>query len=327
MIDWVEVRTEGLRDFTLSAMPPTLSLPALPHAVTRFLERSADENVPMEELARIVETDAGLTVEVLKRVNSSASGVRVRVKSAAQALSLLGRRPSRMFLTTIGTEAAIRARKSRLINQNAFWNVSLQRALFAREVANLLKTDAEAAFAGGLLQDFLLPLLTNELFDQYMEFVGQVQPNPAALAEFEQTRFDWDHAMAGACLACQWNLPDELVCCILYHHAGLRILSHPKLGRSAVAAVALAALIPDALHPHQGMDQLAKLETVWPDFCLETLAESVDRQQEEAAVGVRNDFPLSRRLKGLKADQQPAGQIEAESSDQPKLGRVAAPTT
>ncbi len=181
MIDWAAVREEGLSDFSLSVMPPNLALPALPHAVTRFLERSADQNVSLDELARIVETDAGLTVELLKRVNSASSGLSVRVKSVGQALALLGRQPSRMFLTTIGTEGAIRARKSKLINQNSFWNVCLQRAIFAREVARLLAADVDAAFAGGLLQDFLLPLLTNELFDAYLEFVGQGNTAPEAL--------------------------------------------------------------------------------------------------------------------------------------------------
>jgi HD-like signal output (HDOD) protein len=313
-IDWAAVRAEGLRDFSLSVMPPNLSLPALPHAVTRFLQRSADESVQLEELARIVETDAGLTVELLRRVNSSASGISVRVKSISQALALLGRRPTRMFLTTVGAEAAIRARKSKLINQNSFWNVCLQRALFAREVAQLLKTDLDAAFAGGLLQDFLLPILSNELFDVYLEFVGQGNTAPEALAQFEQSRFDWDHAMAGACLAFQWNLPDELVCCLLYHHAGLRMLSHPQLGRSPVAAVALAALIPDPLHTHHGMDQLVKLEKIWPDFNLESLAATVDRQQEQAAVGVRNDFPLSRRVKSLRGDRQQQGTEPPEAA-------------
>ncbi len=306
MIDWAAIREEGLSDFSLEAMPPNLALPALPHAVTRFLERSADENATLEELARIVETDAGLTVELLKRVNSSSSGLSVRVKSVNQALALLGRQPGRTFLTMIGTEAAIRARKSRLINQASFWNVSLQRALFAREIARLFSADIEVAFAGGLLQDFLLPLLTNELFDAYLEFIGQGHTAPEALSQFEQSQFDWDHAMAGACLAFQWNLPDEIVCCMLYHHAGLRILSHPKLGKTAVAAVALSALIPDALHTHHGMQQLAKLETIWPDFNLERVAETVDHQQAEAAVGIRNDFPLARRVKALGAERAKA---------------------
>jgi HD-like signal output (HDOD) protein len=314
MIDWAAVRAEGLSDFSMAAMPPNLSLPALPHAVTRFLDRSADENVGIDELARIVETDAGLTVELLKRVNSSSSGLSVRVKSAGQALALLGRVPSRMFLTSIGTEGAIRSRKSKLINQNAFWNTSLQRALFAREVARLLSADVDAAFAGGLLQDFLLPILTNQLFDAYLEFVGQGNTAPEALAHFEQSQFEWDHAMAGACLAYQWNLPDEIVCCVLYHHAGLRILSHPKLGRTAVAAVALSALIPDALHAHHGLEQLAKLNSVWPAFDLPTLAERVDQEQAAATIGVRNDFPLARRVKALLGERPAAEAAETTAA-------------
>lgn len=146
------------------------------------------------------------------------------------------------------------------------------------------------------------------------------------MAQFEQSHFDWDHAMAGACLAFQWNLPDEIVCCMLYHHAGLRILSHPKLGKTAVAAVALSALIPDALHTHHGMQQLAKLEAIWPDFNLESLAETVDRQQAEAAAGVRNDFPLSRRVKALRAERPQADSVSAAATVGTDNAKAVAPS-
>jgi HD-like signal output (HDOD) protein len=296
MINWAKLRADGLSDFALSVMPPKLQLPTLPHPVTSFLQRSADESVPLEDLARILETDAGLTVELLKRVNSSSTALRIKIKSVAQALALLGRRPSRLFVTMIGTEGSVRSRKSKLINQNAFWNACLERALFAREVSRLLKTDSDVAFAGGLLQDYLLPLLTDELFDSYHEFVERRETCPELLTDFEQSRFGWDHAMAGACLAFQWNLPDELVCCILYHHVGLRILSHPTLSRSPVAAVALAALIPDQFRQqHHGLEQLRKLETVWSEFRLEELAALVDRQHQELGLGIPNDSPLLQR--------------------------------
>ena len=59
------------------------------------------------------------------------------------ALSLLGLRPSKNLLITVGTRAAVQARQSKLINQNSFWNAALQKALFAQEVAALLKTDPD----------------------------------------------------------------------------------------------------------------------------------------------------------------------------------------
>ena len=33
-MDWAAIRAEGLANFTMAVMPPTIQLPALPHAVT-----------------------------------------------------------------------------------------------------------------------------------------------------------------------------------------------------------------------------------------------------------------------------------------------------
>ena len=297
-MDWAAIRAEGLANFTMAVMPPTIQLPALPHAVTLFMERSSDEQSTVKDLAEILETDTGLTFELLKYVNSSFLGLRQKANSVLQALSLLGRRQSRMLVMATGAQASLQSRKSKLINQQAFWNASLQKALFAREIALLLQTDADVAFSGALLQDYLLPVLTNDLVDTYLEFVQNRENLPETLCEFEHNRFSWDHALAGACLAYRWNLPDELVCCILYHHSGLRILAHPQLGRSPVAAVALSAMLPEQLRQHfHGLELLSKLEQKWPAFRLEPLAETVDQQHEAMNLGVRNDFPLSRRCK------------------------------
>jgi HD-like signal output (HDOD) protein len=297
-MDWAGIRSEGLSGFAMTAIPPTIQLPALPHAVTLFMQRSTDEATSLNDLAKILETDASLTIELLRYVNSSFLALRQKARSVNQALSLLGRRRSRMLVFATGTEAALRSRRSKLINQSAFWNACLQKAIFAREVAALLGTDVEMAFAGGLLQDFLLPVLTNDLLEGYLDFVQSRSRHPETLCEFEQKQFGWDHALAGGCLAHCWNLPDELVCCILYQHTGVRILAHPQLGRTAVAAVALSALLPDQLRQHyHGLDLLRKLETKWPAFNLEKLAQAVDEQHQAMNVGVQNDFPLSRRLK------------------------------
>src|ERR1700733_5505533 len=116
-MDWAAMRIEGLADSKMPAMPPTIQLPALPHAVTLFMERSCDETRSLKDLAAIVETDTGLTFELLKYVNSSFLGLRQQAKTVFQALSLLGRRQSRMLVMATGAQAAMQARKSKLINQ------------------------------------------------------------------------------------------------------------------------------------------------------------------------------------------------------------------
>jgi len=299
-IDWSIIRDQALADFSIAALPATLKLPALPHVVTMFLECSSDPKANAKDLAKIIETDSGLTLELLRYVNSSFIGLRNKAKNVQSAISLLGIRQCRSHLVTVGMQAAVMARKSRLINQTCFWNACLQKALFAREVAVMLRADPEVAFSGALLQDFLLPVLTNDLFDDYLEFIQNRPIYSACLVDFEQERYAWDHALAGACLAHRWHLPDEITCCLLFHHAGLQVLGHPQLGRTAVAAVAVSALLPDQIRQqYDGLEQLALLEQQWPAFSLHALAEKVDQQQSEQGLGVKNDFPLARRCRPI----------------------------
>jgi len=297
-IDWGCLLKESLGEFASAALPPTVSLPVLPLAVTRFIQKSNDPNVEMNDLARIIETDSGLTLELLKHANSASVGNHRRASSAMQAMSMLGLRPSRDLLMAIGARAAVQSKQSRLVNQSCFWTAALQKAIFAREMAGMLQADPEMAFSGALLQDYLLPVVTNELYAQYIDFIKMRDQRPIDICEFERQTFGWDHALAGACLAQRWQLPDELVCCLLFHHAGIEILADPILGRTPVAAVALSALLPDQLRQcYQGLEQLLLLEQKWPAFKFRAIAEKVDAIQEDSGLGMRNDFPLSRRCK------------------------------
>lgn len=295
---WDDLCEAAFGGFTLTQLPANIELPALPHAVTEFVERSEDPEVGMPELAKIIETDSGLTTELLRHVNSTFVGLRHKASSVGQTLSLLGKRQSKMFLIATGMQAAVRSRKSKLINQQCFWNASLQKAIFSREVATLLRADADMAFAGSLLQDFLLPVITNDLFEGYLKLIQTRDAYPDNIIEFERSEFGWDHAVAGAYLAYRWHLPRELVCCILYHHHGLHTLANPGLTRTSVAAVAISALLPDQLRQYySGLEQLLVLEQKWPAFQLETLVRKVDAEHEQMGLGVSNDFPLERRCK------------------------------
>jgi len=313
-IDWAALREEALGDPASSLVPPNVKFPALPHAVTLYVQKARDQAVPLKELAAILEADSGLTIQLLKYVNSSYLAVKRKVVSVLQALSLLGSQKSLRFVIATGMEAAIRAHDSKLIKQNEFWNTNLQKAIFAREVALLLNADPEVAFVGALLQDFVLPVLTNDLFEDYCQFVPSEETTPRSLGEFEQARFGLDHGLVGACLAHAWNLPDELVCCICYHHSGLQILTHPKLGRTPVAAAALSALLPDHFcRNNRGLELLLKLEPKWLAFDLERLADSVDRQYVHMGLGLHNDFPLLPRCKSLakEASVSPVEPVDA----------------
>ncbi|MCH8830099.1 MAG: HDOD domain-containing protein [Planctomycetes bacterium] len=162
------------------------------------------------------------------------------------------------------------------------------------------KVDPDLAFAGALLQDYLLPVISNELYDTYLELVTNRDDHPANICNYERDRFKWDHAIAGACLARRWHLPDDIACCILFQHYGLKIFAHPQLGRSAVVPVALSAMLPDEIRQQtDGLEQLAQLGRKWAAFDLQKLAETVDEEHKKMGLGVRNSFPLAPRCKAV----------------------------
>jgi serine/threonine-protein kinase len=79
-LNWSAILDRTLGDFTVAALPPTLELPALPRAVAQYVQKSGDPNVELKDLAKIIETDSGLTTAVLKYVISSHLGLRSKAK-------------------------------------------------------------------------------------------------------------------------------------------------------------------------------------------------------------------------------------------------------
>lgn len=280
---WTEIRKSKLAALKGSVLPPDLKLPILPQALTEFSEKAVDPNINPKELGNIVESDAGLTCELLRNVNSAATGLRCQISSVTQAINLLGIRNTGLLLATTAVKSAMAARSSKLINLKIFWNTNFERALFARDLARTMNVDQELAFAGAMLQDFLLPVLTNELVESYVHFANQDRQQALTLSQFEDNQWGWDHALATGQLMVDWKFPDDLVCCVLHHHQGLDILSNPQLGRSAAAAVAIAGLLPDFFHQvPQGLDRLIKLDIAWPAFQLAERLHRVSREFEES---------------------------------------------
>lgn len=292
-IDWTALRLSLLASTPRSPFPPTFKLPILPHAVTEFTQKANSTGAGPAELGRILERDAGLTCDLLKYVNSAAVGLRRKVTSVPQVLSLLGIRTVRLYVVTSAIKHVMSSANSKLMNSRAFWNANLERALFAREVAGLLRVDSDVAFAASMLHDFLLPLLTTEWLDDYVRYCGRQESAPIQLDRFERQLWTWDHALAAAQVMYDWEFPDELLCCVAVHHQGIAALQDERLGTTPAAAVAVAALIPDPFRQvPDGLDLLLRLGSVWSEFDLLEIAGRVESAflEEAPAAGYRQSL-------------------------------------
>lgn len=66
------------------------SLPAMPEVYDELVNELASPNSSLVRVAEIIEADVGLTLSILKIVNSAYFGLNQRVESVSQAISLLG---------------------------------------------------------------------------------------------------------------------------------------------------------------------------------------------------------------------------------------------
>ncbi len=285
-LQWSELLTAALDSIQRQELPGDVEIPALPQAVTEFVDESSNPNFEFPKLAQIIERDPGLTVELLKYVNSAANGLSTPIGNIAHALSHLGIKTARNYLMTAGVKAASRAQESRLLNPRHFWNTSLQRGLFARSIARSLKLDPGLSFMGGLLQDFMLPVLTNRFDSEYISYMETDARDGRDICDWELEVFGWDHAKAGACVAHAWNFPDDLLCALFYHHELKTTLQRPEMEFFNLFPVTCSAMLPDQLSQNtRGIRELIRVDQRCSAIQLDELCETVDAEQMQQAEG------------------------------------------
>jgi len=252
-------------------------LPPFPPAAARLIGLLADPDVPLDQVARILKTDAVLSAEVLRLANSPLAGARYPVGSVLQALSLLGlRRVTSLVLTLNVTRLVGPGAHSGLAR--TCWRHNLATALAAKAFAGAFDVDADEAYTAGLLHDAgRLALLATDP-DQYERIVAQ----DGDLCESERACFGIDHCEAGAWLIHHWNLPAAFAEAAFAHHTPLEgagiltALAHvgcsvaDQLGFSVTGAVADHAELAaePALDEHVSYSIAATINAIECEYAL-----------------------------------------------------------
>lgn len=298
-VDWAKIVGDAMQNRPQLELPRRLKLPVLPQSVVEFTSIAENPDAGPQQLAAPIESDAALTSELLRQVNSVATGLRSRVASISQAINLFGPRRTKTLVLTCALQTATAGMKSRLINATQIQKENRIRAIFARETAQSMGVDIEIAYTSGLLQDFLLPLLTEAFPAEYTRLFQQERE----LVEKEREQFGWDHAQIAAGLMHDWGFPDELVTCVLLHHNIERLTLDSTLQDSTVSAAIAAASLPESLcQSPQGFETLLLLQDVLPDFRFLEVANVVDEEFAGDNLHPGQDTGLCERLGNLAVD-------------------------
>lgn len=234
------------------AIARKLGLPPCPDVLADIAREVRREMPDVQRIASLVVRDVAGSATLLKTVNSAFHGLAAKARSVQQAIAYLGLDRTALLLAALLLRNAFP--RSNRPAMARFWESSTRLALTLAFFARVLDLgDRDEAHTFGLFRDAGAAVLIGR-FDDYPGVVERASADPAArVTELEQARFGTDHAVIGAVLARDWQLPEEMCEAILWHHADFVLdLAERPIPEQSARLIALGVLGDRVLERHRG---------------------------------------------------------------------------
>ncbi|MCF6187072.1 MAG: HDOD domain-containing protein [Desulfobulbaceae bacterium] len=194
-------------------------LPSFSSAVINVLGKLRDPEASMGEIVPLIELDPGMTVKILRLVNSAGFGLTTKASNLQHAITLMGRSRLEAVVLSFGVSDSLPSTME-CMERGVFWATSARRACLARIIAQHLHAATQAeCFTVGLLMDMAIPVLDHAHRGEYGEVLARWHADDdSQLTEMESEAFGYDHAAIGALMAEAWDLPEYIVHSIAAHH-------------------------------------------------------------------------------------------------------------
>jgi putative nucleotidyltransferase with HDIG domain len=186
-----------------------------PAAARKLEELTRDVGTKIEQVVGVLESDPGLSMRLLRLVNSAGYALRVRCTSVRHAAALVGMRRLHQLATTAAVldlfETDNPAIKSLLAHAAVV-------GAFCRYLAVHVDLAPDELFTCGFLHDIGKLMMIDAEGEPYLELVRQAGDAPDALHILEQQHFGFDHAVLGAHVLKNWRIPNPVPRVVAWHH-------------------------------------------------------------------------------------------------------------
>ncbi len=257
-------------------------LPIFPAVALKAMQALRDDKQSMSDIAKIIVNDPGLSVAMLKTVNSASFALRQEIRNVPHAVTLLGRSQVEGLLVSSAVRSSL-PRKSPSIDMDKFWRLASRRASIARGLAQVLHPSSSmTCYTASLLQDMAVPVLAEAKSD-YAPVLMEWLQNGGDLHGLEHSRFGWTHAEIGGWLCQTWEFPDSLTGPIVTHHYG-EDEEASEMAPPAVLLVAALGAAPNATEVEELVERARARYNMCPDSCTEIVEKGISDGDETAQL-------------------------------------------
>lgn len=196
-----------------------VEIPTLPEVYYDFKEAMEDPDGSFDEISAIISTDTGLSVRLLKIVNSAFYAFPSQIETISHAISVVGlEQLNNLVLSTVVMDR-FKGIPDSVINMESFWKHSIACGLAARVIASHRKeANTERFFVAGMLHDIgRLVLALSAPFGILSVFM-RCKSDQSPLHEAEKNVLGFSHTDVGQLLLKNWKLPDFHQKIVANHH-------------------------------------------------------------------------------------------------------------
>ncbi len=267
-----------------------LEVSTLPMIYYKIDEVISRPNTSMADIGKIVSQDPGLTVRLLRLVNSAFFSFPSKIETISQALVVIGTQQLRELVLATSIVNLFQGIPKDLVNMESFWRHSIACGLAARMMASYRnEANVERFLIAGMVHDIGRLILYKKVGDLSRSALIQSRTSGTPLFQVEKEVIGFDHCQIGRMLLQSWNLPQSLEEAVTYHHRP-GLASHYPL---EAAAVHLADLLVNALQwGTSGSHQVPPLEaSAWdllglPSSILPSLLTNLRGQVQEVVHSI-----------------------------------------
>ena len=198
-------------------------LPAMPVIAQRLLALDLDTEEGQRMLLVLIEQDPQISAKIVGLANSAMIGASRNIATVRDAAMLIGIKRVQSISTGIAIMSLMTKAPTGKFNVEELWlhsiGISFAMLGIAQFIPAKVRPRDDQIFLAGMLHDIgylVLAYLDPKLSDKLHTRLAAEPKRP--VMEVEREILDICHDELGAELACHWNLPEEIITVLRYHH-------------------------------------------------------------------------------------------------------------